>query len=451
MSDKALDSQFKRMTEGRLEPLILKLAVPTIISMLISSIYNMADTYFVGKIGTSATAAVGVSFSLMAMIQAIGFFFGHGSGNFISRAMGRQEYENANTMASVGFYSAIAGGLVITAVGLIFLKPLALLLGSTETILPHACDYMRYILLAAPFMTGSFALNNQLRFQGRATYAMVGITTGGILNMLLDPLFIFGFGMGVAGAALATMLSQMVGFSILLIMVMKKGIPVKPSYFKLKGYYYKEMFRGGLPSLARQGCGSISTLCLNNIAGAYGDPAIAAVSVVSRITMFAYSALIGYGQGFQPVCGVNYGARRYDRVRRAFRFCVKSSFAIQVALAVLGFIFAEPLVALLRDDPEVIAIGTRVLRFQCISFPLSGYVVFCNMMSQTIGMAGKATFLALSRQFLFFVPAVFILEILFGLAGIEGAQALADLCSFAVSLPIGLGILREMKGGSDLI
>ncbi|MBQ3182292.1 MAG: MATE family efflux transporter [Clostridia bacterium] len=445
MSDKALDSQFKRMTEGELEPLILKLAVPTIISMLISSVYNMADTYFVGRIGTSATAAVGVAFSLMAMIQAIGFFFGHGSGNFISRAMGRQEYEDANTMASVGFYSAIAGGLLITAVGLVFLQPLAMLLGSTKTILPYACDYMRYILLAAPFMTGSFALNNQLRFQGRATYAMIGITTGGILNMLLDPLFIFGFDMGVAGAAVATMLSQMVGFTILLIMVLKKGIPVKPSYFKFRGYYYKEMFRGGLPSLARQGCGSIATLCLNNVAGAYGDPAIAAVSVVSRITMFAYSALIGYGQGFQPVCGVNYGAERYDRVRKAFWFCVKTSFAIQLALAVLGFIFAEPLVGLLRDDPEVIVIGTRVLRFQCVSFPLSGYVVFCNMMSQTIGMAGKATFLALSRQFLFFVPAIFLLEALFGLAGLEGAQALADLCSFAVSVPIGLSILKTMK------
>lgn len=442
---KVLDSQFKRMTEDKLEPLICKLAIPTIISMLISSVYNMADTYFVGRIGTSATAAVGVAFSLMAMIQAIGFFFGHGSGNFISRAMGRQEYEDANTMAAVGFYSAIVGGLLVTLVGLIFLKPLALLLGSTDTILPYACDYMRYILLAAPFMTGSFALNNQLRFQGRATYAMIGITTGGILNMILDPLFIFGFDMGVAGAAVATMISQMVGFTILLIMVSKKGIPVKPSYFKLKGYYYKEMFRGGLPSLARQGCGSIATLCLNNVAGAYGDPAIAAVSVVSRITMFAYSALIGYGQGFQPVCGVNYGAKLYDRVRAAFWFCVKSSFAIQLALAVLGFIFAEPLVTLLRDDPEVIAIGTRVLRFQCISFPLSGYVVFCNMMSQTIGMAGKATFLALSRQFLFFVPAIFLLEFLFGLAGLEGAQALADLCSFAVSIPIGLGILKHMK------
>ena len=238
MSDKTLDSQFKRMTEGKLEPLIVKLAVPTIISMLISSVYNMADTYFVGKIGTSATAAVGVAFSLMAMIQAIGFFFGHGSGNFISRAMGRRKYEDANAMASVGFYSAIAGGFAVTAVGLIFLKPLALLLGSTETILPYACDYMRYILLAAPFMTGSFALNNQLRFQGRATYAMIGITSGGILNILLDPLLIFGFDMGVAGAALATMLSQIVGFTILLVMVLKKGIPVKPSYFKFKSYYY---------------------------------------------------------------------------------------------------------------------------------------------------------------------------------------------------------------------
>lgn len=445
MPDKTLDSQFKLMTEGKLEPLIIKLAIPTIISMLISSVYNMADTYFVGRIGTSATAAVGVSFALMAMIQAIGFFFGHGSGNFISRAMGRQEYEDAGIMASVGFFSAIAGGALVTVVGFIFLKPLALLLGSTDTILPHACDYMRYILLAAPFMTGSFALNNQLRFQGKATYAMIGITSGGVLNIILDPIFIFVLDMGTAGAAFATMISQMVSFCILLFMVMTKGIPVKPSNFRLKGYYYKEMFRGGLPSLARQGCGSIATLCLNNAAGAYGDPAIAAVSVVSRITMFAYSALIGYGQGFQPVCGVNYGAQRYDRVRGAFWFCVQSSFAIQLAFAAVGFIFASPIVALLRDDTEVIAIGARVLRFQCCTFPLSGYVVFCNMMSQTIGMAGKATFLALSRQFLFFVPAIFLLNAIFGLSGLEAAQAVADVCSFAVAVPIGLGILKDMK------
>ncbi len=445
MSDTNLDSQYIRMTRAPLESLILKLAIPTIISMLISSVYNMADTYFVGQIGTSATAAVGVSFSLMAMIQAIGFFFGHGSGNFISRAMGQRDYDKANTMATVGFFSALAGGVIIALSGLIFLKPLALLLGSTDTILPYACEYMKYILLAAPFMTGSFALNNQLRFQGRAMYAMIGITSGGILNMILDPIFIFGLEMGVAGAAVATMISQMIGFTILFFMACKKGIAIKPSYFKPDFYYYKEMCRGGLPSLARQGCGSISTLCLNHVAGIYGDPAIAAVSVVSRIMMFAASALIGYGQGFQPVCGVNYGAGRYDRVRKAFWFCFKTSFAVQVVLAVLGFVFSEQLVALFRDDPRVIEIGKTVLRWQCITFPLSGFVVLSNMMSQTIGMAGKATFLALSRQFLFFVPAIFVLEGFFGLMGLEAAQATADICSLLVSLPIGLGILNEMK------
>lgn len=445
MAKNYLDSKYLEMTESPLEPLILKLAVPTIISMLISSVYNMADTYFVGQISTGATAAVGVSFSLMAMIQAVGFFFGHGSGNFISRSMGAKKYDDARTMAAVGFYSAIAGGLLITVAGLIFMRPLAVLLGSTKTILPYACEYMKYILLAAPFMTGSFALNNQLRFQGRAMYAMVGITTGGILNILLDPLFIFVLDKGVAGAAMATMISQIVSFTILLFMVSFKGIAVDPRNFKLKGYYYKEMTRGGLPSLARQGCGSISTLCLNNVAGAYGDPAIAAMSVVTRIMMFAYSALIGYGQGFQPVCGVNYGAGKYERVKKAFWFCVKTSFLVQLTLAVVGFIFAEPLVTLFRDDPKVIEIGISVLRWQCITFPLSGFVVMANMMSQTIGKAVRATFLALSRQFLFFVPAIFLLNALFGLLGLQGAQAVADVCSFAVSLPIGLSILKEMK------
>lgn len=445
MSDKNLDSKFLQMTEAPLEKLILKLAVPTIISMLISSVYNMADTYFVGQIGTSATAAVGVSFSLMAMIQAIGFFFGHGSGNFISRAMGAKRYKEAETMATVGFFSAIAGGLCITAAGLILTKPLARLLGSTDTIMPYACEYMRYILLAAPFMTGSFALNNQLRFQGRAVYAMVGITTGGILNIILDPLFIFVLKRGVAGAAMATMISQMISFAILLAMTSKKGIAIDIKKLRLQSYYYKEICRGGLPSLARQGCGSISTLCLNNVAGFYGDHAIAAMSVVTRVMMFAYSALIGYGQGFQPVCGVNYGAGKYERVKKAFWFCVKTSFAVQLVLAVAGFAFAEPLVALFRDDPKVIEIGQRVLRYQCLTFPLSGFVVMANMMSQTIGKAVKATLLALSRQFLFFVPAVFVLDLLAGLSGLVVAQTVADICSFGVSIPIGLSILKEMN------
>lgn len=449
MANTNLDSQFKKMTESKVEPLILKLAVPSIISMLVSSLYNMADTFFVGQVGTSATAAVGVSFTLMAMIQAVGFFFGHGSGNFISRVMGNKEYDKANTMASVGFYSSLAVGLLITVLGLVFLEPMAYFMGSTETIFPHACAYMKYILLAAPFMIGSFVLNNQLRFQGRAMYSMIGITVGGVLNIILDPLFIFGFEMGVSGAALATMLSQMVSFMILVVMATKKGIPLSLKKFTLKGYYYKEMFRGGIPSLARQGCGSLATLCLNNVAAGYNDAAVAAVSIVSKLMLFAASALIGYGQGFQPVCGINYGAGHYDRVKRAYWFCVRTSTVVQILFALAGFVFAPQIIPLFRNDPEVIEIGSAVLRWQCITFPFSGFNILSNMMAQTIGKAFKATLLALSRQFLFFVPSIFLLNGLFGLNGLVAAQTLADVCALILCIPITVTLLKEMIVTND--
>ncbi|MBE6687225.1 MAG: MATE family efflux transporter [Ruminococcaceae bacterium] len=449
MANSNLDSQFVKMTESKIEPLVLKLAVPSIISMLVSSLYNMADTFFVGQVGTSATAAVGVSFTLMAMIQAIGFFFGHGSGNYISRAMGNKEYSKATTMASVGFYSAVAVGVLITVLGLIFLKPLAVFMGSTKTILPHACEYMKYILLAAPFMTGSFVLNNQLRFQGRAMYSMIGITAGGVLNILLDPLFIFAFDMKVAGAALATMISQGVSFVILIIMASKKGIGIDFHKLTVKGYYYKEIFRGGIPSLARQGCGSLSTLCLNNVAAGYSDAAVAAVSIVSKLMLFAMSALIGYGQGFQPVCGVNYGAGNYNRVKKAYWFCVKTATVVQIIFAVTGFVFAPKIIPLFRDDPAVINIGSIVLRWQCITFPFSGFNVLSNMMAQTIGKAVKATVLALSRQFLFFVPSIFILNEVFGLQGLEAAQTSADICALIVCIPITASLLKEMKSSQS--
>ena len=446
MSEKNnFDKEYKRLTEENVPTLILKLAVPTIISMLVSAVYNMADTYFVGQIGTSATAAVGVSFSLMTIIQAIGFFLGHGSGNFISRSMGEQDYKKSTDMASVGFYSSLICGGLITLIGLIFIEPMAYLFGSTDSILPYAIDYMKYILIAAPFMCASFVLNNQLRFLGKATYAMIGITSGGVLNMILDPLLIYGFDMGIAGAAVATMISQVIGFIILLIMVCKYGIKPNLKNFKFHFYYFKQIFNGGLPSLARQGCQGISTLCLNNVAGVYGDEAIAAVSIVSKIIMFAASAMIGYGQGFQPVCGVNYGAKKYDRVKKGFWFCIKSSFIVLLGFSVLGFIFAPQIIRLFRDDNNVIEIGKWVLKLQCITFPLTGYVMMTNMMAQTIGKAFKATILALSRQFIFFIPLLFILNHFFGLVGLECTQAAADLCSIILSVPICRSILKELK------
>ena len=444
--ENAQEKKFRLMTETPVKPLVCRLAVPTIISMLVSAFYNMADTFFVGQLGTSESAAVGVVFSLMAIIQAVGFFFGHGSGNFISRALGRHDNDTAQEMAATGFFSALIAGAVIMGFGLIFLRPLARWLGSTETILPYAVDYMRIILIGAPYMTASLVLNNQLRFQGNAAYAMVGITSGAVLNIALDPLLIFVLNMGIAGAALATIISQFVSFVLLLFGTYRgSSIPIRISCFRPRRALYKEIVRGGAPSLLRQGLGSVATICLNLAAGAYGDAAIAGMSIVTRIMQFANSCLIGFGQGFQPVCGFNYGAKKFSRVKEAFWFCVKLSTAVLIVLAIVGFIFAPQIVSVFRDDPAVIDVGTIALRMQCVTFPLAAWIVMCNMMTQTIGKALPASFLAMARQGLFFIPAVLLLPRLFGIFGVELSQPIADVVSFAFAVPLEIGVLREMK------
>ena len=447
------EQKFRQMTEEPVGQLICRLALPCIISMLVTAFYNMADTFFVGMLkSNSATGAVGVVFSLMAIIQAVGFFFGHGSGNFISRELGKHNYEEASNMAATGFFSALAAGLLICVLGQIFLEPLAYLLGSTDTILPYAKAYLRGILIGAPWMTASLVLNNQLRFQGSAAYAMVGIASGAVLNIGLDPLLIFVFGMGVAGAAWATIFSQFVSFCLLLIGCTKGGnLHIHISRVQLKWSYYAMIIKGGLPSLARQGLASVATICLNQAARSYGDAAIAAMSVVQRIMMFGASAMIGFGQGFQPVCGFNYGARLYHRVKEGFWFCVKTSTVFLFAVGTLGFIFAPQLVALFRDDPQVIAYGATALRFQCVTFCFQGWVVMSNMMLQTIGRTAPATFLAMARQGVFFIPLVWILSAAFGMLGIQMTQTVSDCLTLICAIPIQLKVLRELSASPDRV
>jgi len=438
--------KFLLMTESDIEPLIMKLSVPTIISMLVTSFYNMADTFFVGKISTEATAAVGVVFSLMAVIQALGFYFGHGSGNFISRELGKRNMETVSYMASTGFFSAIFAGILLSVTGLIFVKPLAILLGSTPTILGDVISYMQIILTGAPFMMASFVLNNQLRFQGSAVYAMTGIVLGAVVNVVLDPIFIFYFNMGVEGAALATVLSQIISFSLLLY-GMKKGSNIKLSIKKFKPniYYELNIFKGGFPSLVRQGLGSLSTMILNHVAGGYGDAVIAGMSVVTRVSMFANSALIGFGQGFQPVVGFNYGAKLYDRVRKAFWFCVKVAFVFLTVMSVLGFVFSEEIIALFRDDIKVIEIGAFTLRAYCIAFPLNSIIIMCNMLFQSTGNTLSASLMAASRQGLFLIPLIFILNYFFGLAGLQCAQCVSDYCSFVIAIPLIINYFKKLR------
>ena len=441
------EEKYIYMTTTPTPRLIGELAVPTIISMLVTSFYNMADTFFVGRLNTQSTAAVGVVFSVMAIIQALGFFFGHGSGNYISRRLGAKEFDEAAAMAANGFFLAFLCGLAVMAGGLFFLKPLAVALGSTPTILPYTEAYLRIILLGAPFMTSSLVLNNQLRFQGSAAYAMVGIVTGAVINIILDPILIFGLRMGVAGAAAATVISQFSSFLLLLFQSRRGGnFRIRFRNFKPGFHCMKEICRGGLPSLCRQGLGSVAGILLNHSAGGYGDAAIAGMSIVSRVSMFASSALIGFGQGFQPVCGFNYGAKLYHRVREGFSFCVKYATVFLIGVAGAAAVFAPQIISLFRkDDAQVIAIGARALRLQCLAFPLTGWIVMSNMMLQSIGKALKASILAAARQGVFFIPLILILPRLFGLFGVEMCQTISDICSFILAVPLCCSVLNEMK------
>ena len=441
--------KFKQMTEPPVGKLICRLAVPCIISMLVTSFYNMADTYFVGMLkSNAATGAVGVVFSMMAIIQAVGFFFGQGSGTYISRELGRKNFQEASNMAATGFFSALVTGLLICIVGQIFLEPLAYLLGSTPTILPYTEAYLRVILLGAPWMTSSLVLNNQLRFQGSASYAMVGIVSGAILNIALDPLLIFVCDLGVAGAGWATIISQFVSFCLLLKGCSKgSNIHIHIRNVKLKPLYFRMIFKGGLPSLARQSLASVATICLNHAAQPYGDAAIAAMGVVQRVSMFGASTMLGFGQGFQPVCGFNYGAGLFSRVKEGFWFCVKISTGFLVGVSVVGYFFAPDLISLFRDDPAVIEFGTRALRFQCLTFWVQSWVVMSNMMMQSIGRTVPASFLSVARQGLFFIPAVLIVPLILGQTGIQMAQSVADLLTFICAVPIQLKVLRTL--GTD--
>ena len=470
----AVDEKYFRMTTQPVRKLIVKLATPTIISMLVTTFYNLVDTLFVRQLANdSMVAAVGVALPLMSIIQAFGFFCGHGSGNYISRAFGRRDYKDAEIMASTGFFYAIAVGLLISILGLCLIKPFGVILGAkTEATLSATIDYMRWILVACPFMMGAVVINNQLRMQGNAFFAMVGLTTGAVLNCVLDPLLIFkkgdvifggtitmpfGAGMGVEGAALATAISQVISFGLLLV-GMYRSDTIRINLKRIKLSYYRGIIQGGLPSLARQGLASVATACLNHAVGMFIaegmiiDAVQAAMTGVSRITLFMSSALIGFGQGFQPVCGFNYGAKKYDRVLEAYFFCVKVAAVALCVFSVVGYIFAGPITNAVAGTTELAAqIAAYTFRAQLIVFPLQAWVMLCNMMLQNIGMTMKATVVAMSRQGLAFIPMVFILPLVTqslggdALLGIELSQAAADVVAFAISLPIGIGVVNEMR------
>lgn len=443
--------QYIRMTQTPIGKLIGTLAIPTIISMLVTNIYNTADTYFVSRLGTSASGAVGIVFAFMTFYQAIGFMCGHGAGSFVARFLGAKSPDKAKMFAASTFFLSSLLGTLLSLAFYLNLNRVLYFLGSTETILPYARQYAVWILIAGPFLSASCTLNNLLRYEGRAMYAMIGLTTGGILNMIGDPILMFGFGMGVSGAGLSTCLSQIISFLILLSMfcIHITVTDVSPRRISTELSTYREIMKVGSPSLLRQGLNAASTILLNQQAKVYGDPAIAAMSIVGRMSFFIGACAIGTGQGMQPVISFNYGARKYKRVRESFHFTVKMAAALLSVFAFVCMIFARPIITWFRDDPEVIEIGTVALRWACVSALFQPLSVPINMMFQSIGKSGRALFLSALRTGLCFIPLIEVLPLYLGLTGIEIAQPISDITAAMISVPFAVSFLRQLKARKE--
>ena len=447
MERKADTAYYDKMTKAPVWKLVVSLGIPTTISMLATNIYNMADTFFVGSLGNSASGAVGIVFGLMAVLQAFGFMFGHGAGSIIARKLGEKDIKSAELYASVSFFSALISGVIIGILGLIFIEPFMRLLGSTSTILPYAKGYAVYILVAAPIMMASFVLNNILRYEGKAYLAMIGLIAGALINIVCDPILIFKLDMGIHGAGLSTALSQCVSFLILLSMFLRKKTQSRLSVRYMRARIVRPfvlIVKTGFPSLIRQGLNSMSTMVLNGLAGVYGDAAVAAMSIVNRICFFIFAVALGIGQGFQPVSAFNYGAKKYSRVKKAFGFTFIMGEVILGLLAVVGYFLSGRLVGIFRNDAEVIRIGTIALKFQLAALFFQPLTICSNMLFQSIGENLKASFLSMLRSGMFFIPVIFVMSHFFGLTGIQMSQTIADILAFLVTLPLVAGFLRKL-------
>ena len=444
-------SQYNRMTEESIPRLIVRLSIPTILSMLVTNIYNLVDTAFVGQLGTSESAAVGIVFGFMSILQAVGFMFGQGAGSITARLLGARDDRNASRVASTGIVCSVLLGAIISLTAFPLHHWIILTLGSTETIYPHARSYLLTILFAAPFMTGGYTLNNLLRYEGKASLGMIGLMSGAILNIVLDPILMFVLHMGVAGAALATAASQVISFLILLSMFLRGRTVTRLSLkqFDPRPRVIGDIMTTGLPSMLRQVLNSVASILLNSSAAVYGDAAVAAMSIVGRISFFVFALALGIGQGFQPVCAYNFGAKKYLRLRSAYRVTVMLSEAILIVSAVLTLLFSGNLIAVFRNDPDVISIGTRALQLQMITILFLPFSMSTEMLYQSTGHRLGASFLSAARSGLFFIPSLILLSRLRGLAGIQEAQPLAYLLAFPLALFFMLRFMRRLPKADE--
>lgn len=440
-------NQFEQMTDEPIKKLLIKLSVPAILSMLVTNIYNIADTAFVGTLGTSQSGATGVVFSFMAILQSVAFMCGQGAGSIMSRRLGAKDAREATEYSSTGFFISFFLGAVLGGASFIFMKPLLYLLGSTDTIYPHAKVYISCIALVAPFFTSSLTMNNILRYEGKARLGTVGMISGAILNIGLDALLMLRFNMGILGAGIATAASQFISFCILFSMFIlgRTKTKISPKYISRSIGVFFNICATGFPSLLRQGLTSVSGLMLNRCARVYGDAAVSAFSCVSRISFFAVAVAIGIGQGFQPISSFNFGAGRKERVRKAFWTAIVGEEIVIACLSLAMYIFSPELIQLLRDDPKVIGVGVRALRLMSISSLFLPMTMMVEMGFQSIGSRLLASFASSLRSGLLLIPSLLILSHTRGLPGIQEAQPVSIVLSFVIGIYLCKVYLDKLK------
>ena len=429
--------------------LLVKTSIPTIIGILVMVIYNLTDTFFVGILNNkSMTAAIGIVFSFMSFIQAIGFWFGYGSGNIMSKKIGENEEKEAEIISSIGILFAIVIGILIAILSCFFVLPLSKFIGgsASENLLNFTVEYLKVIIISIPFGLYSITLYNQLRLCGNVKDGMIGLLIGMVVNMVLDPVLMFGFKFGFIGAGCATLIGQITGCIVLTNLSEKNGniaVDLKKTRINKDRVYH--ILAGGMPNFSRQSITGIALILLNVVAAKYGDGVIAALTISSRIAALAYMIMIGWGQGFQPICAMNYGAKQYDRVKKAFKFTVVGGTLFLIMAAILLYVFSELFIKTMSNDNEVILVGSEILRMQCITLPLLGYFAISSMLMQNIGQYFWASIISISRQGIFYIPLLYILSNIFGQFGIYLLQPVADVLSFGLAVIV----VRKIKFAND--
>ena len=429
--------------------LLVKTSIPTIIGILVMVIYNLTDTFFVGILNNkSMTAAIGIVFSFMSFIQAIGFWFGYGSGNIMSKKIGENEEKEAEIISSIGILFAIVIGILIAILSWFFVLPLSKFIGgsASENLLNFTVEYLKVIIISIPFGLYSITLYNQLRLCGNVKDGMIGLLIGMAVNIVLDPVLMFVFKFGFIGAGYATLIGQITGCIVLTNLSGKNGnIAVNLKKVRINKDRVYHILAGGMPNFSRQSITGIALILLNVVAAKYGDGVIAALTISSRIVALAYMIMIGWGQGFQPICAMNYGAKQYDRVKKAFKFAVVGGTLFLIMAAILLYVFSELFIKTMSNDNEVILVGSEILRMQCITMSLLGYFAISSMLMQNIGQYFWASIISISRQGIFYIPLLYILSNIFGEFGIYLLQPVADVLSFGLAVIV----VRKIKFAND--